>query len=88
MGVYALENTRPQFCTHDDTACAFIPKDAVAFGNAHFGAGTGTIFVDEVGCSGHETSLTDCSESSTVNCSRGHLQDAGVRCQGLKKRMQ
>ena len=56
--------------------------DAVAFSNAHFGAGTGTIYLDDVSCTGSETNLIDCSRSSTVICYRGHSEDAGVRCQG------
>ena len=55
---------------------------AVAFSNAQFGVGTGTIYLDSVGCTGGETSLTDCSHSSTVSCTNGHSEDAGVRCQG------
>ena len=61
----------------------FVPTDAVAFGSAHFGAGTGTIYLDNVGCSGSEANLIDCSRSSTVSCSSGHSEDAGVRCQGM-----
>ena len=57
-----------------------IPTDAVAFSNAYFGAGTGTIYLDDVSCTGSETNLNNCPRSSTVNC--GHLDDAGVRCQG------
>ena len=88
LDVYTWENIviaiKTTVCTHDATACAFISTDAVAFSNAHFGAGTGTIYLDDVGCTGNEINLTDCSQSSTVHCSSGHLQDAGVRCQGLK----
>ena len=71
-----------------DIACkyAFIPTDAVAFGNAHFGAGSGTIHLHIVSCTGGETNLTACPEiRSNVYCLRGHSEDAGVRCQGLKK---
>ena len=56
--------------------------DAVAFGSAHFEAGVGAIFLDNVGCSGSESNLIDCSRSWAVNCYRGHREDAGVRCQG------
>ena len=63
----------------------FIPTDAVAFGGAHFGLGRGTVYLDEVGCIGHETKLTDCSRSSSVHCRVDHYEDAGVRCQGLEK---
>ena len=60
----------------------FLFVDAVAFSNAHFGAGTGSQFLDGVSCSGSETMLTSCSSSSTIYCSSGHNEDAGVRCQG------
>ena len=56
--------------------------DAVAFSNAHFGAGVGPIHLDNVACSGNENNLIDCSYSSFVTCSSGHREDAGVRCQG------
>ena len=61
-----------------------MPTDAVAFGSAHFGTGTGTIFLDNVGCTGSENNLNDCSRSSSVSCFGGHSEDAGVRCQGLE----
>ena len=63
---------------------AFLLTDAVAFSTAHFGAGTGTIYLDRVDCSGSETNLTDCTRGFTVSCFGGHTQDAGVRCQGLE----
>ena len=56
--------------------------DAIAFSNAHFGAGTGSIFLDGLSCTGSESSLLDCSKSSSVYCSTGHNEDAGVRCHG------
>ena len=56
--------------------------DAVALPNANFGAGTGSIFLDGLGCTGSESSLLDCSKSSTVSCTYGHSEDAGVRCHG------
>ena len=60
----------------------FALTDAVAFSGAHFGAGVGLIYLDNIACSGNESILTDCSHSSNVTCTDGHLQDAGVRCQG------
>ena len=59
-----------------------IGLDAVAFSRAHFGAGTGPIHLDNVGCRGNERNLTDCPHSSSIYCYRGHSEDAGVRCQG------
>ena len=64
----------------------FHSTDAVAFSNAHFGAGIGTIHLHVVGCTGREVNLTDCPETrSSAYCLRSHLEDAGVRCQGLKE---
>ena len=62
-----------------------VSTGAVAFDGAHFGADTGTIYLGDVGCSGGETKLIDCSHSSTINCSGHHSEGAGVRCQGLEK---
>ena len=57
--------------------------DAVAFSHAHFGAGQGPIHMNNVGCSGVENDLINCSHHSFVRCNSGHAEDAGVRCQGI-----
>ena len=57
----------------------FTPTDAVAFTNARFGTGAGPIYLDEVGCTGSESNLLNCSQSSLVSCRQ---RGAGVRCQG------
>ncbi len=59
-----------------------IVSDALAFNSAHFGAGSGDIFLDGVGCTGSESSLLDCTRASSVSCFSGHNEDAGVRCHG------
>ncbi|XP_042072714.1 deleted in malignant brain tumors 1 protein, partial [Haplochromis burtoni] len=51
--------------------------------SAHFGAGTGQIWLDNVGCSGTETSLTKCRHSGFGSHRCGHGQDAGVICSDL-----
>ena len=59
-----------------------MPTDAVAFSSAHFGAGVGPIYLDNVDCDGSESNLINCSNSSFFSCYSGHSEDAGVRCQG------
>ena len=59
-----------------------MSTDAMAFSRAHFGAGTGTIHLDNVVCTGSENNLIDCPQSSPGSCSGRHQEDAGVRCRG------
>uniref|UniRef100_I3JGI6 SRCR domain-containing protein n=1 Tax=Oreochromis niloticus TaxID=8128 RepID=I3JGI6_ORENI len=51
-----------------------------ATSSAHFGQGSGHIWLDNVGCSGSEHYLTECQHNGfgTHNC--GHSGDAGVVC--------
>ena len=51
------------------------PKEAA------FGQGTGQIWLDDVGCFGNETSISQCIHKGwgVENC--GHNEDAGVVCQ-------
>ena len=51
---------------------------AVAYGSAYFGVGSGPIVLDNVGCTGNESSLFDCVYIPTHNCV--HFEDAGVSC--------
>ncbi len=51
--------------------------------NAYFGTGTGRIWMDNLGCTGNESSIFDCEYGGwgLHNCS--HSEDAGVECSGL-----
>ncbi len=61
----------------------YILSGAQALGRAHFGRGSGPILLDDVGCSGSETSLINCSyDSNTNDCN--HFEDASVICTGEK----
>ncbi|XP_029107702.1 scavenger receptor cysteine-rich type 1 protein M130-like [Scleropages formosus] len=55
-----------------------------AHGNAVFGRGNGSIWLNEVKCRGDELHLWDCPHSlqdHTTSCS--HKEDAGVTCEGM-----
>ena len=72
--------------TNGTTDSVFASTDAVAFPYSHFGAssGTRTVYLDQVQCTGRETNLTDCPQSSYISC-YSYYSYAGVRCQGVEK---
>lgn len=54
--------------------------DSVAFSNARFGQGTGTITLDNVACTGTEAMLFDCPHNGLEMHNCVHSEDASVRC--------
>ena len=63
----------------DLTLIIIIGADPLYTYNGDFKAGTGPILYTHFGCSGTESTLSDCSSSYTFGVS--HYYDAGVRCQ-------
>ena len=77
----------------DDTDAGVVCRQlgfgssGTAIGSAHFGQGSGSIWLDSVTCTGNESTLVSCGHLgvniTARNCS--HSGDAGVRCSGGSK---
>ena len=53
-----------------------------AYSNAHFGAGSGPIFLDDVQCSSSSSQLLECHSRPILSHNCRHVYDAGVGCDG------
>ncbi|CAL8366138.1 unnamed protein product [Boreogadus saida] len=54
-----------------------------ATNQAHFGPGTGPIWLDDVNCGGNETSIIDCEHQGFGSQNCNHAQDAGIICDAV-----
>ena len=63
------------------TVC-WLYAGAIAHSSAIFGRGTGPIWLDNVQCSGFETTLVSCRSNGIGVHNCYHFEDAGVTCQG------
>ena len=59
--------------------------DAIAYSRAFYGQGTGSIWLDNVQCTGSESRLFDCPANTVGSHNCGHSEDAGASCQVLGK---
>ncbi|XP_071886472.1 scavenger receptor cysteine-rich type 1 protein M130-like [Anas platyrhynchos] len=50
---------------------------------AHFGPGSGSIWMDDVDCNGNESALSDCTHNGWGQTGCDHSWDAGVTCSGF-----
>ena len=56
----------------------------MALSFAHFGEGTGLIWLDDVFCTGSESELLECYHNGIGNHDCSHYEDASVRCSPRK----
>ncbi|XP_059361042.1 scavenger receptor cysteine-rich type 1 protein M130-like [Carassius carassius] len=51
---------------------------------AHFGPGSGKIWMDNVRCSGSESSIFNCLKTKMGDHNCGHSEDVGIICSGIR----
>ena len=81
-----FSNNRSELVHSTTVQCSFPNMelsyvDGRPFRNAHFGAGSGPIFLDEVECTSG-TRLLECSSRPILSHDCLHSDDAGVACLG------
>jgi len=80
--VHGLQATYSlNWCDITITVC-WLHAGAIAHSSAIFGQGTGPIWLDNVQCSGFETTLVSCRNNGVGVHNCYHFEDAGVTCQG------
>ena len=80
---YLFSFSKCRFSFHISYCCLHF-LDSFAIGSAYFGPGVGSINLDNVFCTGSETSITDCSYSDSHNCA--HSEDASVICADTQRK--
>lgn len=62
--------------------CGYAIK---ALNSAHYGVGSGQIWLDDVNCTGSESNIWACPSSVWGHHNCQHKEDAGVLCSGMFK---
>ena len=66
-------------CSYDNYKI-YITIGAAFLGSVYFGAGSGNIFLDDVICSGSESTILQCSHSLVGRHNCNHGEDGSVNC--------
>ena len=64
-------------------ASIYLPTGGRVYSNAHFGAGSGPIFLDDVQCTSSSDQLLECPSRPILSHNCLHSADAGVGCEGI-----
>nr|XP_060616115.1 soluble scavenger receptor cysteine-rich domain-containing protein SSC5D-like [Anolis sagrei ordinatus] len=65
--------------------CGDAPK---ALGGAHYGQGSGPIWLESINCTGEEASLKECQKGRWGEQSCSHSQDASVECSAVESSLE
>ena len=90
LPIHNLVRTWLRFCLLEvcgvKACCVSVNPGAIAYPSAYFGRGSGPYHLDNVYCSGSESSLLSCnrrySEIGVHNCRPGN--EAGLKCTSIK----
>ena len=64
-------------------SCMYLYTDSKAYQSALYGQGSGSIWLDDVVCTGKESSLLSCGNRGLGVHNCGHYEDASVECEGV-----
>ena len=61
----------------------YVHAGGKVYTDAHFGAGSGPIFLDDVQCTSSSDQLLECPSRPMLSHNCSHSNDAGVGCEGM-----
>ena len=87
--MHTLEVSMPPKCTYLCSFYFYVSMSCaggIAYSNAHFGTGSGPIFLDDVQCTSRASQLLECPSRPILSHNCLHSADAGVGCEGSLRR--